>query len=273
MHEGKPVQSATLDIINTGEDVAEARLEISRGGKVLMTEPLDSIPARAVVKQDIWIPAPFEDAAMEFQILSTGSPYTETRSLHVPAYHRSYFEGGTFNILETSHQDLGFVDTQAKMAEFRCDKVILPAMKLMKEFPEFRYSMESTVYVQEFMERYPEKVAELAQYMREGRFAFGASYVQMLEAHVGPEKLVRQFYLGRRWLRKEFPGVDTHYYVKTDPEQLTLQMPQILVKAGVKYFIQGRSPFGFLHLGRSGWIDDLHRRIRLWRLGTERQEQ
>ena len=39
--------------------------------------------------------------------------------------------------------------------------------------------------------------------MREGKFVWGASYVQNLEVHVGPEKLVRQFYLGRRWLQKK----------------------------------------------------------------------
>ena len=245
VHEERPVQSATLEIVNPGEEIAGARLQVSQGGAVLMIAPLESIPARAVAKQDTWIPAPFEDAVMEFKILSAGSPIKITRSLRVPAYHRSYFEGGTFNILQTTHQDLGFVDTQAKMADRRSEQVILPVMKLLKEYPEFRYSMESTVYVQEFLERHPDRRAELAQYMRERRFTFGASYVQMLEAHVGPEKLARQFYLGRRWLRKEFPGVDTHFYVKSDPEQLTLQMPQILAKAGVKYLVQGRFPFGF----------------------------
>jgi hypothetical protein len=87
----------------------------------------------------------------------------------------------------------------------------------------------------EFLERHPEKRAEIYQRMRENRFAWGASYVQCQEVHVGPEKLVRQFYYGRRWLRQNFPGVDTRTYFKTDPPSLTLQMPQILRKAGVKY--------------------------------------
>ncbi len=60
-----------------------------------------------------------------------------------------------------------------------------------------------------------------------------------------PEKLVRQFYFGRLWLKNTFPGVDTTFYVKTDPPSMTLQMPQILAKAGVKYCIQGRLPYGF----------------------------
>jgi alpha-mannosidase len=209
-----------------------------------MTVPLETIPAHAVAKQDTWIPAPFENAVMEFKILSNGAPGKVTRSLLVPAYH-SYFDGGTFNLLCTNHNDLGWLDTQANTADYRSAELILPAMKLLREYPEFRYSMESTVYLEEFLERHPEKREEMAQYMRERRFTWGASYVQVQEVHVGPEKLVRQFYLGRRWLRKQFPGADTHFYVKTDPESLTWQMPQILSKAGVKYLIQGRFPFGF----------------------------
>jgi alpha-mannosidase len=244
VHDGQPVQSATLEIINPGKEIADARLQISQGGNVLMNVPLGPIPARAVGRQDTWIPAPFEDAVMEFKILSSGSPYKAAQSLRVPAYH-SYFDGGTFNLLCTNHNDLGWLDTQAKTADYRSAELILPAMKLMKEYPEFRYSMESVIYLQEFLERHPEKRDEMAQYMRERRFTWGASYVQVQEVHVGPEKLVRQFYLGRRWLRKEFPGVDTHFYVKSDPENLTWQMPQILAKAGVKYLIQGRLTFGF----------------------------
>jgi alpha-mannosidase len=244
VHEGRPVQSATVEIVNPENEIAGASLQVSQAGAVLMNVPLESIPAHAVSKQNTWIPAPFEDAVMEFKILSPGSPYKVTRSLRVPAY-RSYFDGGTFNILLTNHNDLGWLDTQAKTADYRSAELILPAMKLLKEYPEFRYSMESVIYLQEFLERHPEKRAEMVQYMRERRFTWGASYVQCQEVHVGPEKLVRQFYLGRRWLRKEFPGVDTHFYVKSDPENLTWQMPQILARAGVKYLIQGRLTFGF----------------------------
>jgi len=105
--------------------------------------------------------------------------------------------------------------------------------------------MESVAYLIEFLERHPEKKEEMAQLMREGRFTWGASYIQNLEAQVGPERLVRQFYLGRRWLKKNFPGADTHFYFKTDPPCMTLQMPQVLAKAGIKYIVQGRFPWGF----------------------------
>ena len=107
--------------------------------------------------------------------------------------------------------------------------------------------MECVTYLIEFLERHPEKREEMAQLMREGRFTWGSSYVENLEVHVGPEKLVRQFYLGRKWLRKNFPGADSRHYVKTDPPAMTFQMPQILAKAGVPYVLQGRFTWGFYH--------------------------
>ncbi len=39
--------------------------------------------------------------------------------------------------------------------------------------------------------------------------------------------------------------MDTYFYAKTDPPAMTLQMPQILKKAGVKYIVQGRMAYGY----------------------------
>ena len=246
VHDGKPEQAATLEIVNPGNEFAGARLTISSDHATLKEIPLQPIPAQSVSHQPIWIPAPYEDVVMEFKIEDGAAEFGSRQRLKVPAY-RSYFDGGKFSIHCTCHNDLGWLNTQAKTADFRSEKIILPALKLLEQYPDFRYSMESTTYLMEFLERHPEKHDEMYQVMRQGRFAWGASYVQCLEVHVGPEKLARQFYCGRRWLRENFPGVDSQTYYKTDPPSLTLQMPQILRKAGIKYLIQGRMPFGFYH--------------------------
>ncbi len=243
---GVAVQSATLEIINPGDEIRGAKLQISSDAGNPSTIPLADIPARSVSRQDVWIPAPFEDSIMNFKMAGAGADFKVSRSLRVPAY-RSYFDGGTFDFLCTNHNDLGWLDTQAVTADYRSAELILPAMQLLKENPEFRYSMECVAYLIEFLERHPEKREEMAQLMREGRFTWGASYVENLEVHVGPEKLVRQFYLGRKWLRKNFPGVDSRHYVKTDPPSMTWQMPQVLAKAGVPYVLQGRFTWGFYH--------------------------
>lgn len=242
--QGQAVQTATLDIINAGEETKDAKLEVSQGGKVLASVPLQPIPGRSATKQDVWIPAPFEDTDLEFKLFSRATTFGASRRVHVPAYH-SYFDGGTFNWLCTNHNDLGWLDTQAVTADYRSAELILPALKLIAEHPDFRYSMECVEYLKEFLVRHPEKRQEMAEVMTAKKFTWGASYVENLEVHVGPEKLVRQFYLGRRWLKENFPGADTRVYFKTDPPGMTYQMPQILRRAGVKYIIQGRFPWGF----------------------------
>ena len=111
----------------------------------------------------------------------------------------------------TCHNDLGWLNTQEKTADFRSSDIILPALGLLKQYPEFLYSMECTAYLMEFLSRHPELRDEMAANMQNRRFTWGASYVECQEVHVGPEKLVRQFYFGRLWLKNTFPGVDTSF--------------------------------------------------------------
>jgi alpha-mannosidase len=240
---GKPVQAATLHLVNPNDTVHSGELRILSRDDVLMTVRLGPIPAHAVSDQSIWIPAPFENSTMDFE-LSGLSAASIKKTLEVPSYN-SYFDHGSFDLLCTNHNDLGWLNTQALTADYRSSALILPALDLLRQYPEFLYSMESTAYLIEFLERHPERREEMAAMMRANRFTWGASYVQLLQLSAGPEKLVRQFYFGRRWLKKEFPGVDTHFYMQSDPPNMSLQMPQILAKAGVKYCMLGRLPFGF----------------------------
>ena len=195
-----------------------------------MRFPLPPVPARSLTPQDVWIPAPFEPTAMDFELVAGKTSLGPKRTLKVEPY-QTYFDKGEFALHCTCHNDLGWLNTQAKTADFRSSDIILPALKLLKQYPEFVYTMESTTYLMEFLERHPELRDEMVERMRERRFRWGASYVQCQEVHVGPEKLVRQFYLGRLWLKTTFPGVDTSFYFKTDPPSMTLQMPQILVES------------------------------------------
>jgi alpha-mannosidase len=241
---GRAVQAATLDLVNPGEDIQTSEIRISLAGTLLMTVPMDPIPACATIHQSIWIPAPFEDSEMEFEVTSKSATFCCKRTLQVPRYH-SYFDGGTFALHCTNHNDLGWLDTPEKTADYRSAALILPAIDLMRQYPEFQYSMECTAYLMEFLNRHPEKRDEMAEFMRQKRFSWGASYVELLQVSAGPEKLVRQFYFGRGWLKKTFPGVDSHIYYQTDPPQMSLQMPQLLAKAGVRYCLLGRLAYGF----------------------------
>jgi alpha-mannosidase len=238
------LQSATIEVANPGPEVRDRNLQVLQAGKLLTTVALGVLPSQSVSRHEIWIPAPFEDQAMEFRIADKNSLFKISRKLEVPAYH-SYFDNGTFDFFTTNHNDLGWLDTQQVTADYRSAEIILPAIDLLKKYPNFRYSMEAVIYLTEFLDRHPEKREEMAQLMREKKIVWGGSYVENLEVRVGLENLVRQFYLGRRWLKKNFPGCDSIHYRKTDPPCMTWQMPQILTKAGIKYAVQGRFPWGF----------------------------
>ena len=243
----KPVQSAKIEIVNPGKEVEGAKLLIMQDGKSFGTINLNEIPANSTTIQQIWIPAVYSESKLSFKISSPEAIFTAEQSMDVKPYGKNYFDGGTFDILNTNHNDLGWLNTQAITADYRSSELILPAMDLMKKDPDFKYFMESIEYLKEFLERNPGRKDEMVRLMQEKRFTFGASYVQNLQVQVGPEKLIRQFYYGRRWLLETFPGSDTRFFVNTDVPGLTYQLPQILRKSGIDYMIQGRMAWGFYY--------------------------
>ena len=243
----QPVQAAKLEIINNGSAVKNAQLVLTLQGKKFGEVKLNEIPASSVTTQEIWIPAPFTESNLTYQIKDATNHFREAKTFVLKPYDKNYFDGGELSIIATNHNDLGWLNTQALTALYRADTLIAPALNLMKTNPEFKYSMESIEYLKEFLRIHPERKDELIQRIREKRFSFGASYVQNLQAHVGQEKLVRQFYYGRRWLKETFPGCDTHFYINTDVPGFTYQLPQVLKKCGIDYVIQGRFPWGFYY--------------------------
>jgi alpha-mannosidase len=243
----QPVQAAKLEIVNNGSAVKNAQLVLTLKNKKFGVVNLDEIPENSVTSQEIWIPAPFAESNLSYRIKDATNHFPETKTFVLKPYDKGYFDGGELNIYATNHNDLGWLNTQALTADYRADTLIAPALNLMKTNPEFKYTMESVEYLKEFLVRHPERKDELIQRIREKRFAFGSSYIQNLQAHVGQEKLVRQFYYGRRWLKEIFPGCDTHFYINTDVPGLTYQLPQILKKCGIDYIIQGRFPWGFYY--------------------------
>ncbi len=245
--DGLPIQSATLEIVNTGGAVHGAHLLIESEGKKTATVDLDEIPANSVSAQQIRMPAPFAESKLNCTIRTKDGRFHNAQTFILKPYNKNYFDGGEIDIIAASHNDLGWLNTQEITADYRADILIAPALDLMKTNPEFKYTMESVEYLKEFLVRHPERKDELVQRIREKRFAFGASYVQNLQVQVGQEKLVRQFYYGKRWLKENFPGCDTRFYINTDVPGMTYQLPQILKKSGIDYIIQGRFPWGFYY--------------------------
>jgi len=159
----------------------------------------------------------------------------------------SVFSKGKFMIMASSHQDIAWMDSPQACVVDRDSLLITPALRKLEENPLYFNDMEDILMLREYLDRHPEKKQQIYNLTRSGRLTWGASYMQPYEEMYFGEPLIRQFYLGRKWFRKEFPGCDSRIYWNVDVPGRTLQMPQILAKSGVDYMIISRHDQGLFH--------------------------
>jgi alpha-mannosidase len=144
----------------------------------------------------------------------------------------------------TTHQDLGWVDEVEKCIIMRDTLWMTPYLKRLKEDPEFKMDIEQTSIIIEYLNRHPDKKAEIQKGLDEGRILIGATYTQPYEEMFSGESLIRQLYLGKKWLTNNFNGYKSDTYYNSDVPGRTLQMSQILAKSGVKNMFVSRHEKG-----------------------------
>ena len=146
----------------------------------------------------------------------------------------------TIFVIPSSHNDIGWAGTPAEVADHRVN-IIDSALALVTD-PEtgYRFSMETALYLQEYLDRRPENVALLAAELQRGRLEWGASYVQTYEDLQTEEGLLRQFALGRRVI-EEAVGYRAEGYWNVDVVARALQLPQVLSHVGVDYLALSRN--------------------------------
>jgi len=183
--------------------------------------------------------------------VSTDTWKLEYQSTYVPEFGTSLIElsdasngVGTQHFITSSHQDIAWMDTPAQCIIDRDQKVITPALAIMKESPQFCFDLEDVLELREYLERHPDRKDEIHRLLKEGRLGVGATYTMPYEDLCSGEMLVRQFYAGRKWLRSNFPGCDTKTAWNPDVPGRSMQAPQIMQKAGVKYLVISRHERG-----------------------------
>ena len=158
-----------------------------------------------------------------------------------------YLANGEVNIVCSSHNDIAWMDTPAKTAEFRDVDAITPALARMKNRDDVYFSMESVLYLEEYMERQPQNFDEVKRLTVAGNLDWGATYNQPYESLLSSEQLVRQMYLGAKNVRKLIPGAKARVAYSVDVPGRSLQMPQILSKSDVPYLLLSRHERGLFN--------------------------
>ena len=107
---------------------------------------------------------------------------------------------------------------------------------MLADLPEFKFSEEDVFVLQEFLRRYPERFEEVKDLLHKNILGCGGFYLGPSETLLGGEGLIRNLYFGKLWLKNKF-GLNTEMAWNVDEPGHTLQMPQILSKAGIKNFV------------------------------------
>ena len=110
-------------------------------------------------------------------------------------------------------------------------------LDLMREYPDFKFTMSSARTYEWMEEKYPDLFHEIQQRVKEGRWEIvGGMWVEPDLNMPAGESLVRQILVGKEYFRQKF-GVDTNIGWNPDSFGYNWQLPQIYKKSGMDYFV------------------------------------
>jgi alpha-mannosidase len=134
----------------------------------------------------------------------------------------THWEGAVFKTRE-AYLDMGLQN-------------ILRAMRLLKAYPDCKFTLDQVAYFKPFLERYPEQEADFRRFIAEGRLGIvGGMDVMPDDVKPGGELFVRQIQYGKQYCREKL-GLEVTVAWLLDTFGHHPQIPQILKLAGYKSF-------------------------------------
>ncbi|MCD8338040.1 MAG: alpha-mannosidase [Lachnospiraceae bacterium] len=135
-----------------------------------------------------------------------------------------------------THIDIGWWWTVEQVRE-KTARSFSTVLKLMDEYPDYKFMSSQPQLYQFLKERYPETYARIKERVKEGRWeAEGGMWLEADTNLTSGESLVRQFLYGKRFFREEF-DVDCKILWLPDVFGYSGALPQIMKKSGIDYFM------------------------------------
>jgi alpha-mannosidase len=159
---------------------------------------------------------------------------------------QSNLTDGKIYLMNSSHQDIAWMDSPEKCVLERDTMLLTPLFELAAKNPDYRFDIEDALMIREYVYRHPDKREMIREMLSDGRISCGSTFIQPYEEMYSGESLARQFYFGAKWLKDEF-DYHANVYWNVDVPGRTLQMPQIMKKAGTDYLMMSRFEKGFYH--------------------------
>lgn len=188
--------------------------------------------SKSILVNESWV----DDDTIKLKAQRIYKPHTVASLM---ALSESVLSRGEILLMNSSHQDIAWMDSPEECIVERDTMLITPLLELAGRNTSYRFDLEQALMVKEYVDRHPASRNLFSEMLADGRLSCGASYNQPYEEMYSGEALARQFYFGRKWLKDEF-GYDANVYWSVDVPGRTLQMPQILKKAGVDFMVISR---------------------------------
>jgi len=153
--------------------------------------------------------------------------------------NKTYGKSGKVALVSHSHLDIAYywrkIHTIQKNA-----RTCLIQLKLMEEYPEFKYS-HSQAYTYETLEKYyPEIFKDLQKKVEDGSFEIvGGMYIEPDCNLPSAESLVRQCMYGQHYFREKFNKTISNCWLP-DVFGNSWILPQILKKSKMDYFVSNK---------------------------------
>jgi alpha-mannosidase len=141
----------------------------------------------------------------------------------------------TFWIVPHTHWEGAVFKTREEYLEMGLPH-ILKAMRLLREQPSFRFTLDQVAYVRPFLERFPSEEADFRRFLAEGRLQLAGALDVMPDVNMpGGETFVRQMQYGKGYYRDKL-GIDVTTGWLLDTFGHHAQIPQLLVQGGFRSF-------------------------------------
>jgi hypothetical protein len=138
-------------------------------------------------------------------------------------------------VVPHTHLDVGFTDYQGKVAETQ-PRVLTQAADLIRQYPDFRFSMDGSWNLQQLLEtRPPATQNTMLDLIRTNRMALPAQYCNLLTGYASLETLYRSLYKSKA-LAKQY-HLPFEYANITDVPTYSGSYPSVLASSGVKYWV------------------------------------
>ena len=142
-----------------------------------------------------------------------------------------------FFLVPHSHLDVGYTDYQAKVAEAQ-SRTLDEAMQMVRDHPEFRFSVDGFWCVRQFLaERTEEQKQLLYQAVKDKQIFVPNNEASLLTGFPTLETLIRSLYPAFEFNQEH--GGPGNYVDITDVPSYTWSYASIMAAAGLQYFTAG----------------------------------